>query len=67
MSDTCSLFLLFEDPWPSCLLTFHYRPELWLKVVSLNSGRLTPVRVVAKVQAMKDWKQGQFAFSNHHM
>ena len=25
MSNTCSLFPLFGDPWPSCLLTSHLK------------------------------------------
>ena len=36
MSDTCSLFPLFGDPWPSCLLPSHHQesPKIHLFIYS---------------------------------
>ena len=41
MSDTCSLFPLFRDPWPSCLLPSHY---LWVK---LSEGYMVSLCIIS--------------------
>ena len=38
MSDACSLFPLFQDPWPSCLLPFHYPSSGLFFRIMIKSG-----------------------------
>ena len=38
MSDTCSLFPLLEDPWPSCLLPSQKQTSLLITMPLKDAG-----------------------------